>query len=166
MISLLHNENILRERSRLPVSSIACSWRDFVNKTFIFDTQNALVVLHLENRIPTQSPLHQLEKDWRDSKWQLHLSNTRVSSISSKMCGLNDLNFALIRTLTLPRGPLASLYGLQWWWNSLSSSFRGVFVWPLWLFSWLHFSSCWHCKKFTFGQSRVVQIETYISWRI
>ena len=75
MISLLHNENILKERSRLPVSSIACSWRNFVNKTFIFDTQNALVVLHLENRIPTQTPLRQLEKDWRDSKWQLHLAS-------------------------------------------------------------------------------------------
>ena len=36
MISLLHNENILKERSILPVSSIACSWRNFVNKTFIF----------------------------------------------------------------------------------------------------------------------------------
>ena len=110
MISLLHNENILKERSRLPVSSIACSWRDFVNKTFIFDTQNALIVLHLE-RIPTQSPLHQLEKDWRDSKWKLHHGS--LKHLCFKMCGLNDLNFALIRTLTLPRGPLASLYGLQ-----------------------------------------------------
>ena len=73
IISLLHKENILKERSRLPVSSIACSWRNFVNKTFIFDTQNALVVLHLGNGIPTQTLLRQLEKDWRDSKWQLHL---------------------------------------------------------------------------------------------
>lgn len=78
MISLLHNENILKERSILPVSSIACSWRNFVNKTFIFDTQNALVVLHLENRIPTQAPLRQLEKDWRDSKWQLHLASQKL----------------------------------------------------------------------------------------
>ena len=47
MISLIHRENILKERSKLPVSSVACSWRNFVNKTLIFDTQNALVILHV-----------------------------------------------------------------------------------------------------------------------
>lgn len=74
MISLIHRENILKERSKLPVSSVACSWRNFVNKTLIFDTQNALVILHVENRIPAQTPLRQLEKDWRDSKWRPQLS--------------------------------------------------------------------------------------------
>lgn len=57
MIALIHKENILKERIRLPVSSVACSWRNFVNKTFILDTQNALIILHLENRIPAQTPL-------------------------------------------------------------------------------------------------------------
>ena len=41
---------MLKGRSKLPVSPIACSRRYFVNKTFIFHAQNALIILHVEVR--------------------------------------------------------------------------------------------------------------------
>ena len=77
MIALIHKENILKERSRLPVSSVACSWRNFVNKTFILDTQNALVILHLENRIPAQTLLGYLEKGLERFKMAAAASSLR-----------------------------------------------------------------------------------------
>ena len=39
---------MLNTQMKLPVSPITCSRRNFVNKTFIFYTQDALIIVHIE----------------------------------------------------------------------------------------------------------------------